>query len=65
MYSDQEPALVGNKFQKWLVDNKILHITTLTHAPSAERAIRTFKDLMTRRLEAPKTIKFHGMVMLG
>ena len=67
IYSDQEPALVGNKFQEWLVDNKILHITTLTHAPSAERAIRTFKDLMTRRLEAPKNenIPWHGSVRLA
>ena len=67
IYSDQEPALVGNKFQEWLVDNKILHITTLTHAPSAERAIRTFKDLMTRRLEAPKNenVPWHGNVRLA
>ena len=54
IYSDEEPAMVSsNSFKEWLDKNNILHITTRSHANTAERAIRTFKDLMTRRLEAP------------
>ena len=54
IYSDEEPAMVSSKaFKEWLDKNNILHITTRSHANTAERAIRTFKDLMTRRLEAP------------
>jgi hypothetical protein len=54
IYSDEEPSMVLSvQFKKWLDKNNILHITTRTHANTAERAIRTFKDLMTRRLAAP------------
>ena len=53
IYSDQESAMLGKEFQKWLREVGILHITTRNHANTAERAIRTFKDLMTRRLEGP------------
>ena len=51
IYTDRERALMGNEFQTWLKGVGILHITTRNHANTAERAIRTFKDLMTRRLE--------------
>ena len=55
IYSDQEPAMTTSyDFLKWLTDNKILHITTRGHANTAERAIRTFKDLLTRRIESSK-----------
>ena len=55
IYSDQEPAMINSyEFRKFLTDNKILHITTRGHASTAERAIRTFKDLLTRRIESSK-----------
>ena len=54
IYTDQEGGIIGKEFQKWLTENGILHITTRGHANTAERAIRTFRDLMTRRLEGPR-----------
>ena len=41
IYSDNEGAFVSNEIQKYFKDNNIRHITTLTHAPVAERQIRT------------------------
>ena len=40
------------EFPKWLEEHNILHIVTRSHANTAERAIRTFKDLLTRRIES-------------
>ena len=40
------------EFPKWLEDHNILQIFTRSHANTAERAIRTFKDLLTRRIES-------------
>ena len=54
-------------WNKWLEENNIEHVMTRGHANTAERAIRTFKDLMTRRLEAPKNENspWHGNVRLA
>ena len=41
------------EWDNWLKENNIEHVMTRSHANTAERAIRTFKDLMTRRLEGP------------
>ena len=68
IYSDEEPAMVSSKaFNEWLDKNNILHITTRSHANTAERAIRTFKDLMTRRLEAPgnEDVKWYDQVRIS
>ena len=52
IYSDYEPGMENSiEFPKWLEENNILHIVTRSHANTAERAIRTFKDLLTRRIE--------------
>ena len=53
IYSDMEGGMTSKGWDKWLVENNIDHVMTRSHANTAERAIRTFKDLMTRRLEAP------------
>ena len=53
IYSDMEPGMTSKGWNKWLEDNDIEHVMTRSHANTAERAIRTFKDLMTRRLEGP------------
>ena len=52
IYSDYEPGMENSiEFPKWLEDHNILHIVTRSHANTAERAMRTFKDLLTRRIE--------------
>ena len=51
IYSDNEGAFVSNEIQKWFKDNNIRHITTLSHAPVAERQIRTIKSMLYKRYE--------------
>ena len=55
------------EWDKWLEENNIEHVMTRSHANTAERAIRTFKDLMTRRLEGPnnENIKWYDQVRLA
>ena len=51
IYSDNEGAFVSNEIQKWFKDNHIRHLTTLSHAPVAERQIRTIKNMIYKRYE--------------
>ena len=51
LYPDEEPSLRANVFFRFMNDNDIKHIKTSTHAPSAERFIRTLKDNLYRRLD--------------
>lgn len=54
MYTDNEGAFVSNEVQKYFKDVGIRHITTLTHAPVAERQIRTIKSMIYQRVEKTK-----------
>ena len=55
IYSDDEGALSkSTEMQKYFKDEDIRHLVTKSHAPVAERQIRTFKDMIYKRLEAPK-----------
>ena len=66
IYSDNEGAFVSNEIQKYFKDNNIRHITTLTHAPVAERQIRTIKSMIYQRVEKTNE-KWHtvlGQVLL-
>jgi len=51
VYSDNEGAFVSNIIQAYFKDNNIRHITTLGHAPVAERQIRTIKNMIYQRVE--------------
>ena len=52
IYSDDEPGMDQSiEFPKWLREHNITQIVTRSHANTAERAIRTFKDLLARRVE--------------
>ena len=44
LYSDEESSFRAKVFFRFINENDIKHIQTSTHAPSAERFIRTFKD---------------------
>ena len=46
VYSDNEGAFVSNFIQMYFKNNNIRHITTLGHAPVAERQIRTIKNMI-------------------
>ena len=50
-YSDQEGAWNGKYAQQYLKEEKIKLIMTLPHAPIAERAIGTIKNMLYKRLE--------------
>ena len=54
IYSDNEPAFTSNEIQKYFKDEGIRHLTTLGHAPVAERQIRTIKDMIYKRIEHTK-----------
>lgn len=54
MYTDNEGAFVSNELQKYFRENGIKHITTLSHAPVAERQIRTIKSMIYQRVEDTK-----------
>jgi transposase InsO family protein len=51
VYSDNEGAFVSNEIQKYFKEKGIRHITTLGHAPVAERQIRTIKNMVYPRVE--------------
>ena len=52
IYSDDEGSLNSKLLQDYLREQGIRHIVTRTHAPVAERAIRSFKSIMYRRIDA-------------
>ena len=59
--------MTSKEWDKWLDEHNIVHIMTRGHANTAERAIRTFKGVMTRRLEGPdnKGVKWSDQVRLS
>ena len=52
IYTDDEGALNKEAIQKCLKDENIEHHRTRAHPSLSERAIRTFKDMLYRRVEA-------------
>ena len=43
-----------NDFKQYFENENIRHLTTLGHAPVAERQIRTIKDMIYKRIEHTK-----------
>ena len=52
IYTDDEGAMIKEAIQKCLKDENIEHHRTRAHPNFSERAIRTFKDMLYRRVEA-------------
>ena len=52
IYTDDEGAMNKEAIQKYLKDENIEHHRTRAHPNFSERAIRTFKDLLYRTVEA-------------
>lgn len=50
--SDEEGSFLSNKIQKFFKDEDIKHIVTRNHSAFAERAIRTIKSMVYRRVES-------------
>ena len=51
IYTDDEGSFNSKQVKQYFLDSQIQHIVTRGHAPVAERAIRTIKDLMYRRID--------------
>ena len=58
LVSDSEGSLMSKELNQFYKDNDIKHIILKSHAPTAERMIRTLKKIMFRRLkhEPDKTL---------
>ena len=54
IYSDRDGGLVANELQEYFKEKNIRHLTTLWHAPVAERTIRTIKALYYKRMDERK-----------
>ena len=52
LYTDDEKSFSTEALQKYLKDEGILHHVTRGHANFSERAIRTFKDMLYKRIDA-------------
>ena len=52
IYTDDEGALKKEAIQKYLKDENTEHHRTRAHTNFSERAIRTFKDMLSKRVEA-------------
>ena len=52
LYTDDEKSFSTDAMQKYLKDEGISHHITRGHANFSERAIRTFKDMLYKRIEA-------------
>ena len=54
IYSDDETSLNTNAIQTYLKDNNIHHQITRSHAWFVERAVRTIKDMLYKRIDNSK-----------
>ena len=61
IYTDDEGALNKEAIQKCLKDENIEHHRTRAHPSLSERAIRTFKDMLYRRVEADEKKGKHNI----
>lgn len=63
IYADQEPSWSGRYVQRYLKEENIKLITTLSHAPIVERAIGTIKNMLYKRLEFEPSKPWWGEVL--
>jgi hypothetical protein len=50
IYTDEDTSIGAPIVQQWLGEQEMKHVTTRTHASQAERQIRTFKDMLYKRM---------------
>ena len=62
IYADNETALSAASIQKYFKDNNILHIATRGQAAVAERSIRTFKDMLYKRIGNDENVQWTDYV---
>ena len=63
IYTDNEGAWsAGTDIDKYFKDLKINHVITLSHAPVAERSIRTIKSEIYKRVKIPSETKWSELL---
>lgn len=64
LYTDDEKSLSSDAIQKYLKDENIKHIISRTSAWFSERGIRTFKDMLYKRVEQSnkKSIQWNELI---
>ena len=63
LYTDDESALSKPDMKQYFDDNNIHHIITRSHAHMAERAIRTFKNSLYKRVDnAKEPIQWNDLI---
>ena len=63
IYTDNEGAWsLGTEIDKYFKDNNIKHIITLSHAPVAERSIRTIKNEIYKRVKLPSDKNWNELI---
>jgi hypothetical protein len=63
IYADQEGSWTGKYTQQFLKEEDILLIMTLSHAGIVERATRTIKDMLYKRLEHDPSRPWYGELL--
>ena len=64
LYTDDEAAISSDAMTEYYIQNKIKHYVTRNHAAFAERFIRTFKDMLYKRIDGgSKKENPNGMII--
>ena len=63
IYADQEPSWAWRYVQRFIQEDDLLLIMTLSHAGVVERAIRTIKDMLYKRLEHDPNRPWYGELL--
>ena len=59
--ADQEGSLSSNLVAKYFKDEQVLYIINRNHAPFIERFIRTFRNMITRRLQK-RDVRWYDLI---
>ena len=63
MYTDNEGAWsAGTEIDKYFKANNINHLITLSHAPFAERSIKTIKNEIYKRVKLPSDVNWDSLL---
>ena len=65
IYSDDEGSFNSKALQKYFKENDINHIVTRGHASYAERAVRTIKNLIDKRMEKNPDAQWYDAKILA
>ena len=65
IYSDDEGSFNSKQAQEYYDKENIKHLITRGHAPVAERAVRTIKNMLYKRMEAKPDLNWYDVDVLS